>query len=130
MINSIILTSTFPSCFKVTRIIPILKPGKSPHEIDSFCPINCLTSLEKLVESWLCRTVTEWAESNHIIPPQHHGGRRFHSTLTAKTILDQQIFGNIDKRKHSAVLATDLSAAFDTVDHIILLRKLEHHGME
>ena len=69
MINCIIRNYTFPSCFKVTRIIPILKPGKSPHEIDSFRPINCLTSLEKLVESWLCRTVTEWAESNHIIPP-------------------------------------------------------------
>ena len=62
MINTILRTSTFPQCFKVTKIIPILKPGKPADQIDSYRPINCLPSLEKLTEGWILQAVNEWME--------------------------------------------------------------------
>ena len=50
MINTIVRTSIFPQCFKVTKIIPILKSGKPADHIDSYRPIKCLPTLEKLLE--------------------------------------------------------------------------------
>ena len=68
MINCILRTSTFPSCFKITKIIPILKPGKPADQIDSFRPINCLPTLEKLVEGWISKHINDWAISSDLIP--------------------------------------------------------------
>ena len=53
LINSIIRTGIFPNNLKVSKIIPILKPGKPSTNIDSFRPVNCLPAIEKLVEEWL-----------------------------------------------------------------------------
>ena len=73
--------------------------------------------------------INDWMDKCQLISPHHHGGRRNFSTATAKTSLDLALAKNLDLRCHSAVLATDLSAAFDTVDHVTLLRKLEWHGI-
>merc|ERR1711867_106686 len=129
MINTIIRTATFPQCFKVTKIIPILKAGKPADKIDSYRPVNCLPTLEKLTESCLLRAITGWTDSANHISHNHHGGRQNFSTGTAKLEIDKSIYNNIDLRCHSAVLATDLSAAFDCIDILTLLRKLEHHGI-
>ena len=129
MINSILRTSIFPQCFKVTKIIPILKSGKPTDKVDSYWPVNCLPTLEKLIEGHILKATNAWIEKCQLISPNHHGGRRNFSTATAKTSMDLAIAENIDLRCHSAVLATDLSAAFDTVDHVTLLRKLEWHGI-
>ena len=59
MINTILRTSTFPQCFKITKIIPILKPGKPAELIDSYRPINCLPTLEKLLEGWILQALNE-----------------------------------------------------------------------
>ena len=68
-------------------------------------------------------------EKCNLLSPHHHGGQRYFSTVTAKASLDSVITENNDLRGHSAVLATELSMAFDTVDHMTLLCKLEHFGI-
>ena len=74
MINTILRTSTFPQCFKVTKIIPILKPGKPADQIESYRPINCLPTLEKLLEGWILQALNEWMEKCNLLSPHHHGG--------------------------------------------------------
>ena len=122
MINCIVRTSTFPSVFKITKIIPILKSGKPADEIDSYRPINCLPTLKKLVEQWFLLAINGWIEESNLISHHHHGGRQNYYTQTAKLVIEQNLMSNMDKKYNSVVLATDLSAAFDTVDHLILLR--------
>ena len=51
MINTILTTNTVPDIFKISRILPISKPGKPLTEIDSYRPINNLTCLEKNLET-------------------------------------------------------------------------------
>ena len=69
-------------------------------------------------------------DKNDVIPKEHHGGRPYHSTVTAKAIIDLEINKLRDKNKSVAITTTDLSAAFDTCDAFLLLMMLEHVGIK
>ena len=64
-----------------------------------------------------------------IIPEYHHDSRKGHSTLTATQTIQHILATNQDKNLNSSVLLTDLSSAFDTVDHQLLSKKLAHIGV-
>ena len=129
MINCVIRTSVFPSIFKQTRIIPVSKPGKPADCIDSYRPINNLPTLEKILQQWIKICLVDWLEETNTISGDHHGGRRGYSTLTAITKIKQQINSNLQNKSYNILLTTDLSAAFDTIDHMTLMRKMDHHGI-
>ena len=68
-------------------------------------------------------------ESNSIIHANHHDSRKGHSTVTALAHILNVIYIQQENGKVTAVLQTDLSAAYDMVDTQILIRKLEHYGI-
>ena len=122
MINCVMGTSVFPTIFKTTRIIPVSKPGKPADDIDSFRPINNMGCLEKILEEWIKTLLVDWLNAEDIISMHHHGGRQGFSTLTAKTNIDKNINLNLNDKNYNVALTTDLSAAFDTIEHMTLLR--------
>ena len=73
LINSILRTSKFPKCLKVTRLIPICKPRKSKTKKESYRPIANLNILEKVIEEWMKRELIKYIEKNKIILKNHHG---------------------------------------------------------
>ena len=129
LVNSIIYTEIYPTIFKVSRISPILKPDKQSEFIDSYRPINNLSAVEKIVEEFLKEQLNEFINQNEIILPDHHGSRKDYSTMTAISCLNHKLLNNYNDGLISAVIQTDLSAAFDTVDHETLLKKMEHYGI-
>ena len=129
MINSVIRSGIFPDIFKTTRIIPVSKPGKPLDDIDSYRPINNLCTLEKIIEAWISKCLVEWTNANGIISGFQHGGRQGYSTLTAIANIQNSIDENLYSHQFNVLFTTDLSAAFDTIDHEILLRKMEHYGI-
>ena len=97
--------------------------------MSSYRPINNLSALEKLVESYILYYLEEFYDKNDILDKNHHGGRKKHSTLTATTVIYDAIYKNDDISKHTILLATDLSSAYDTIYTEIILEKLEHYGI-
>merc|ERR1712240_156409 len=129
LVNSNILTEVYPTIFKVSRISPILKPEKRSKNIDSYRPINNLSAVEKIVEQFLKDQLSKFIDENRIILPDHHGSRKDFSTMTAISSLNHNLINNYNDGLISAVVQTDLSAAFDTIEHETLLRKMEHYGI-
>ena len=90
MINCVMRTAKSPKIFKTTKIIPVSKPGKPTDDIDSFRPLNNLSSLEKLIEHWLGGIFVQWLEAEDVISMHHHGGRQGYLTLTVKAEIDKK----------------------------------------
>ena len=74
------------------------------------------------------KLLVEFVEENKLLHENMHGSRAKHSIITAKLELDEEINNSKDKGLKVAVLSTDLSSAYDTVEHKLLWSKLEYLG--
>ena len=125
LINKSLRTTIIPSIWKTAKIIPLLKPGKPPNLGSSYRPVSLLSPAAKIFEALLLPHVT--ASIN--LADHQHGFRKGRSTTTAlQSILDHVNKGlNMKKPVHRTVsVAIDLSKAFDTVDHQLLLNDIKN----
>ena len=98
--------------------------------MSSYRPICNMQIYEKIVEEVLKKKIVGYLQENNIILAEHHGGRKAHSTATAKAVLEEAAHKNLDKNKLGVLVSTDMTSAFDTVDHSILKKKLRYYGIE
>ena len=109
--------------WKLGKIIPVPKPGKSPSQGSSYRPITLVSPVVKVLEALMLPTLKE-----HLPMADHqHGFRAGRSTTTALCELTTAIADGLNgKRPHerTILVALDLSKAFDTVCHTTLLRDI------
>ena len=98
-------------------ITPIKKPDKPDDEIDSYRPINNLATLEKIIEQHIKQHLETYLFTNNIIINNHHGSRKYHGTNTVITHITNEINKAYENNYITATVATDLSAAFNTIDN-------------
>ena len=125
IINLSVKLAVFPSSYKDSKLVPILKKDTNPMLCNSWRPINQLASIGKLVERALFFQVVQYLEENNLLHPNQHGGRAGHSTTTALIQMYDQWVHDMEEGKTVAVLMIDQSAAFDVCDHPILEAKLQ-----
>ena len=113
----------------MSRITPIFKPNNPTNLIQSFCPINNLISLDKVFEQYLLTNLTNFLQKHDIVHDNNHGDRAGYSTTTTLVQINNTLQQNLDKDRITAVISTDLTAAYDTVDRDILVQKLDHYGI-
>ena len=107
-------------------ISPIIKrAGMDAEDLKSYRPISNLTYMSKLIERMVYRQITTYLEANHLLPKFQSGFRARHSTETAVLKVLSDIFTATDQGSIGLLGLLDMSAAFDTVDHEILLLRLE-----
>ena len=90
----------------------------------SFRPISNLSFISKLVERAVTSRFVLHSENNKLFPASQSAYRQFHSTETAVCIVHNDLVRAIDRGHVTALVMLDLSAAFDTVDHSVLLEVL------
>ena len=120
-------THTFPSTWKKSIIIPILKSGKSSDSSSSYRPISLTSCTSKLFERMVLGRLTYFLEQQDILSPVQAGFRPGRSTVDQVLLLSQSIADSFNQSKPGArtVLATvDFAKVFDSVWHSSLLSKL------
>jgi hypothetical protein len=129
IINQSINTGLFPDILKIAKVLPIYK--KDDHsKINNYRPISMLPSISKVFERVIHNQLYDYFDCNSLFYQGQYGFRCKHSTeLAALETLDR-IVNVMDKNGIPMNIYLDLSKAFDTLDHEILIQKLSHYGIQ
>ena len=126
IVNESFESGLFPRDLKSSSIRPGLKQfSLDPDELKNYRPISNLTALSKIVEKCGEKQLTTYIESNKLFPDNQSGYRKLHSCETAISKIHNDILMMTDKQTNVVLLLLDLSAAFDTISHKLLLQRLE-----
>ena len=125
IVNTSLETATMPETMKAANLEPrIKKVSMDPQEFSSFRPISNLKFTSKAIEKVVADQLCLHANSNNLQEIYQSAYKARHSTETALVEVQNDILRAIDDRNSVILLLIDLSAAFDTVDHDILLSRL------
>ena len=123
--NRSIRDGVLPPSQKRSILIPALKgDGLEPANPLNYRPIANVSFLSKIIEKIVASQLIGHLERNNLLPSCQSGFRKFHSTETLLLRLLSDIYGAIDRTELTLLALFDVSAAFDTVDHDILLKRL------
>ena len=116
------------SNLKEAVIVPLLKKiCLDPELFKNFRPVSNLTFLSQFIERVVALRLLDHMKINNLYEEFQSSYRKFHSTETALTSVHDDILRHIDEKQCGILLLLDLSAAFDTIDHNILLSRLQFH---
>lgn len=118
----------FPNVFKTGKITPVYKKGNKEC-ITNYRPVSILPIFGKIFEKIIYRRLYSFLSTNGVLTDQQFGFRKKHSTTHALHKSVDDIIKSISNNNHVVGIFIDLSKAFDTLDHTILLRKLENYGI-
>jgi hypothetical protein len=118
----------YPDQFKYAHIIPIHK-GKSKHDMNNFRPVSLLCCLSKILEKIIYKRLYGFLEEHNLFNKLQFGFRKKLNTIDAITAFLARLLPNMDKKEHCMGIFIDLSKAFDTIDHTILIYKLNKLGI-
>ena len=127
VVNASLLSGTFPKSLKTAVVKPLLKKSSLDNIIlSNYRPISNLPFIGKIIEKVVFNQLNKFLSLNGYFDNFQSGFRQHHSTETALIKIINDIRLNTDSGKLSVLVLLDLSAAFDTVDHNILLDRLEN----
>jgi hypothetical protein len=127
MINSSIVESEFPTTWKSAIVTPLLKkPTADPEDRTNYRPVSNLSYISKITEKTILQQIDDHLTSNSLHQPNQSAYRSNHSTETALVKIQNDVLLAMDSKQCVLLVLLDMSAAFDTVDHSILLNRLRN----
>ena len=126
--NLTFTTGIIPEQIKTSLVTPVFKSNEE-NKFENYRPISVLTCFAKLLEKLMYKRLIKYVEKNNILSDHQYGFRKNRSTELAIIELVNKITKEIDNGKYTIGIFLDLSKAFDTIDHKILISKLEYYGI-
>ena len=127
IVNKYLASNTFPIEWKTAEVNPVLKEGD--HEKpNNYRPISLLPVLSKLCERIALNQLMPYLVENDRLSVHQSCNKKWHSTETSLIYISDRILTAIDQKKTSVVVLLDMSKAFDSVNHDILVKKLQDIG--
>ena len=127
IVNSSLHSGVFPDTLKTAVVRPLLKKHNlDPSLLGNYRPISNLPFLGKVLEKIVFHQLDVFLQNNHVHNKFQSGFRKGHSTETALVKVINDLRVSADNKNVSVLLLLDLTAAFDTIDHTILIQRLEH----
>ena len=127
-INHSLYTGIFPTKLKLARLLPLYKKDNNAL-FENYRPISLLPAISKIYEKVVFKQLYHYFQSNNYFYKSQYGFREEHSTETACLEFIDRTYLELDRGNTPFALFLDLSKAFDTLDHSILLHKLRHYGI-
>ena len=126
--NQYMNAGIFPELFKVGKITPIFKKGNK-EVMENYRPVSVLPIFGKIFEKIIYSRLYNFFTKENVISEDQFGFRKLHSTVHALHSSVRKIEGAMENGMHTVGIFIDLSKAFDTLDHNIMLEKLDHYGI-
>ncbi|KAL0153382.1 hypothetical protein M9458_051301 [Cirrhinus mrigala] len=130
LVNMSLISATVPVLLKTAAITPILKkPTLDPGDFANYRPISNLPFVSKVMEKVVATQLQSFLTRNKHFEKFQSGFRSLHSTETALVRVINDLLLSCDSGNLSILLLLDLSSAFDTVSHKLLLMRLSEIGI-
>ena len=126
--NLSILEGKFPDELKIAKVTPVFKAGDKTDP-GNYRPISVLSCLSKILEKIMYNRLYDYLTKNNILFKKQFGFQKNHSTEHALLELISEISESFENSKYTIGVFIDLSKAFDTVNHDILISKLRRYGI-
>ena len=127
ILNQSLATGIFPDNLKIAKVIPLYKKDDCLI-MDNYRPVSLLTSISKIFEKTVHNQISKYFKDNNLFYKSQYGFREEHSTELASLELVDRVMEAFEKKHTPLAVYMDLSKAFDTLDHKILLHKLKYYG--
>ena len=127
IINLSLSQGVFPDKLKIAKLIPVFNAGESKY-FTNYRPISLLSNFSKIFERVMHNRILEFVHCMEILYSCHFGFRKGFSTALSLIHLVNSFASAVDRNEFTVGVFLNLSKAFDTLDHRILLAKLEHYG--
>ena len=129
-LNNHVKLGKFPPELKIAKMVPVYKSGS--HTLTTnYRPISILSTFAKIFQKCTYTRLYNYFSSKNLFSSEQFGFRQRHSTTLAVTDIPvyNRILHNAEQKKFTCALFLDLKKAFDTVNHSILLQKLNKYGI-
>ena len=121
-------TGVFPKDMKIAKIIPLFKSGDDAS-FSNYRPVSLLPQFSKVLEKLFDVRLSDFIEKYKILSNSQYGFRKGRSTSLALIDFMEKLSSGIDNNLVTVGVFIDLKKAFDTIDHTLLIDKLNYYGI-